>query len=268
MKRHSPSVRSITLRAVIAAVFTVLVSGSVSGPAQAGPSKSELQALKAHPYYGHDIIVMIDKALQGSSMNAQRLRLYQYDRTAKELTFVARWRISTGAESPKENAQGNVRPRTTLKGYYRPQVLDPDAYSRSWDGPMVFSLFYDHPRYAIHGTESYNYFKLGRRASGGCTRLTATNANKLYTMVDQLGKGWTFQVNRYTGRPVRSASGGYVTSWSYRALILIEEDGEMEPTHTGFMHRDVVFNSPSSGATHVNIPQQWTPPITISSLEK
>ncbi len=233
----------------------------------AGPSKSELRALKEHPYFGHNIIIMIDKAKQGTSLNAQRLRVYSYDPEEQELTFVARWRISTGAETPKANAHGNVRPRTTLKGYYRPQVLDPDAYSHSWDGPMIYSLFYDHPRYAIHGTESYNYFKLGRRASGGCTRLTAMNARKLFSMVDELGKGWTLQFNRHTGRPLRTESGGYVTAWGYRALVVIEEDGTQEPTHTGFMNRDVVYATADSGASHVTVPPQWTPPITVSQLE-
>lgn len=242
------------IAAPLLGICVMLAADMALSSALAAPTADELKKLRAHPYFGHNIIVVVDKGRAGSSLHAQRLRYYRYNPDTERLSFVARWRISTGAEIPKENEVGRVTPRTTLLGYYTVDVLQEDAYSNSWDGPMAFSVFYDFPRYAIHATEWFNYFRLGRRASGGCTRLHRDNAVQLFHEVSMLGKGWTYRVNRYTGRPATSASGTPVVQWSYRALIVIQENGTMEPTHFGLRPVNEIYATKNSVHNYIDFP--------------
>ena len=84
---------------------------------------------------------------------------------------------------------------TARKGYYTPtgtfaaQRLAEMWYSRKYDNsPMPHSIFFK-GGYAIHGT---GYVRaLGRPASHGCIRLAPGNAARLYSLVQQYGKGDT-----------------------------------------------------------------------------
>lgn len=90
----------------------------------------------------------------------------------------ATWRVSTARS-------GYWTPR----GSYRPFLLKRMHYSRKYDNsPMPHSIFFK-GGYAIHGT---GYVRaLGRPASHGCIRLAPGNAARLYSLVQQYGKGGT-----------------------------------------------------------------------------
>jgi lipoprotein-anchoring transpeptidase ErfK/SrfK len=90
----------------------------------------------------------------------------------------ATWRVSTARS-------GYWTPR----GSYRPFLLKRMHYSRKYDNsPMPHSIFFK-GGYAIHGT---GYVRaLGRPASHGCIRLAPGNAARLYSLVQQHGKGDT-----------------------------------------------------------------------------
>ena len=218
---------------------------AAAGPQAAEPADSE--RLAATPYYGYELILQIDKAPQGSSLNAQRLRAYRYHPDRRSLEFLARWHISTGAEAARENRLGRVTPRSTLTGYYPVETLKPTAYSNSWDGLMLYSMFYDVAGgYAIHATDPNKYARLGRRASGGCTRLEQKQARFLYKLVAALDKGWTLKLDRTTGAPVRDANARPVAQWGYKALVLIEDGSRLEATRLGFISADEVYKDAAS----------------------
>jgi len=248
---------SSRLRSALVFLSLLLLYQITSFPSvqAATPSKSDIQTVKNHPYFGYNIIIIVDKAKEGTSLNAQRLRYYRYNTNKEKIAFVARWSVSTGAEVPKKNELGRIARRTTLKGYFPVEELREDYYSNSWDGPMVFSVFYDYPRYAIHATEYYNYFKLGRRASGGCTRLKMEQALQLYDEIKDMGKGWVAKVNRHTGAMLKSSDGTPIMQWSYKALVVILENGQIEPTHFGFKHWDVVYATSKSVYDYVDYPR-------------
>ena len=152
-------------RAIVSlwAMLLALLAGA--GPLAAQPSGSERQRLLNHPYHGFELIVQIDKGLPGSSLHAQRLRVHRYVESEGRLDFIARWWVSTGAEEARENKIGRVTPRTTLVGTYPVEQLRDSGYSNSWDGLMLYSLFYDVAGgYAIHATDPNKYSKLGQRA--------------------------------------------------------------------------------------------------------
>lgn len=90
----------------------------------------------------------------------------------------ATWRVSTARS-------GYWTPR----GSYRPFLLKRMHYSRKYDNsPMPHSIFFK-GGYAIHGT---GYVRaLGRPASHGCIRLAPGNAARLFSLVQQYGKGGT-----------------------------------------------------------------------------
>lgn len=81
-----------------------------------------------------------------------------------------RWRVSTGRDGYE-----------TPSGSYRPQRLEREWYSRTYDdAPMPNSIFFS-GGYAIHGT--YDTGRLGRPASRGYVRLAPSNARQLYDLV-------------------------------------------------------------------------------------
>src|SRR5262245_49290538 len=90
----------------------------------------------------------------------------------------AYWRVSTARS-------GYWTPRGSL----RPYLLKRMHYSRKYDNsPMPHSIFF-RGGYAIHGTYYVRY--LGRPVSHGCVRLAPGNAARLYSLVQQYGKGGT-----------------------------------------------------------------------------
>lgn len=70
-------------------------------------------------------------------------------------------------------------------GSFRPQRLERDWRSRTFNmAPMPYSIFFHGP-FAIHGTNHVK--KLGTRASHGCVRLHPTNAATLFNLVRKHG---------------------------------------------------------------------------------
>jgi lipoprotein-anchoring transpeptidase ErfK/SrfK len=90
----------------------------------------------------------------------------------------ADWRVSTAR-----------RGYWTPRGSFRPYLLKRMHYSRKFDNsPMPHSIFF-RGGYAIHGT--YYVRSLGRPVSHGCVRLAPADAARLYSLVQQYGKGDT-----------------------------------------------------------------------------
>ncbi len=233
------------MRSVLSAI--ILSVAWLTGGAAFASSGPSVKELLEHPYHGYEIIIQIDKSSAGSSLNAQRLRIHRYHASTGEIEFVGRWHASTGAETPERDIKGRLSTRKTPTGFYKIDFLNQDAYSRAWDGPMLYAMYWDYNGgYAIHGTEEYNYFKLGQRASAGCTRLRLANARQLFTMIEGMGKGRTLKLNKRTGKPLYNAEGKPIVQRTYKALVLIEDEGELEVTRFGFRHRDEVYSGPNS----------------------
>lgn len=89
-----------------------------------------------------------------------------------------RWKVSTGRKG-----------YGTPTGTYRPTRMHKRYFSRKYDNaPMPYSIFF-RGGYAIHGTNSIK--ALGRPASHGCIRLHPSNAAKLFSLVNSVGRGNT-----------------------------------------------------------------------------
>ncbi len=107
-----------------------------------------------------DVVVRVDKAAQRMSVIVDGTPTYNFA-------------VSTGTAGGPPN------------GSYRPQRLERDWRSRTYNmAPMPYSIFF-HGGYAIHGTNAVS--RLGTRASHGCVRLHPSNAATLYNLVRQRG---------------------------------------------------------------------------------
>jgi lipoprotein-anchoring transpeptidase ErfK/SrfK len=86
------------------------------------------------------------------------------------------WNVSTGK-------RGFITPR----GTYAPKHMAKKYYSKKYyNSPMPYSIFFK-GGYAVHGTNALS--KLGAPASHGCIRLATGNAARLFSLVQQHGRG-------------------------------------------------------------------------------
>jgi lipoprotein-anchoring transpeptidase ErfK/SrfK len=119
-----------------------------------------------------EIVVRVDKSAQRMSVTVDGVPKYSFA-------------VSTGTAGGPPS------------GTFRPQRLERDWRSRTFNmAPMPYSIFF-HGGYAIHGTPHVG--RLGQRASHGCVRLHPTNAATLYNLVKQRGMASTRIIVGYGG---------------------------------------------------------------------
>lgn len=119
-----------------------------------------------------EIVVRVDKSAQRMSVSVDGVPKYSFA-------------VSTGTAGGPPS------------GTFRPQRLERDWRSRTFNmAPMPYSIFF-HGGFAIHGTPHVN--RLGQRASHGCVRLHPNNAATLFNLVKQHGMAHTRIIVGYGG---------------------------------------------------------------------
>jgi lipoprotein-anchoring transpeptidase ErfK/SrfK len=83
--------------------------------------------------------------------------------------------ISTGREQYERAKSGRWYFTTTPTGWFAPQSYIRRYWSGTWDALMEYAIFFN-GGVALHATTPDHYKDLGRRASGGCVRMTKPNA--------------------------------------------------------------------------------------------
>ena len=111
------------------------------------------------------------------SISEQRMTLTVVDKQGFAQTYV--WKVSTGKSG-----------FDTPTGAYKPTWLSIDHYSKEYDAPMPFAVFFK-GGYAIHATEAVA--RLGKPASHGCVRLAPANAAMFFDLVEAYGK-WNTKI--------------------------------------------------------------------------
>ena len=126
-------------------------SGTAQSAASPEPAKN-----------GSQILINVDKSLQEMTVFVDGIEKYQ-------------WPVSTG-----------VRGYSTPSGNFTASSMNKIWYSKQWDNaPMPHAIFFTKEGHAIHG--SLETKKLGRAASHGCVRVSPTNAETLFQLVEQNG---------------------------------------------------------------------------------
>jgi lipoprotein-anchoring transpeptidase ErfK/SrfK len=106
------------------------------------------------------------------SIGQQRMVLQVVDEKGISRTYI--WHVSTGK-----------RGYATPTGNYGATWLSPNHWSKKYDAPMPFAVFF-HGGYAIHATNAVA--RLGQPASHGCVRLAKDNAAMFFKLVREYGK--------------------------------------------------------------------------------
>ena len=125
------------------------------------------------------LVIMIDKAKEGTSDSAQTMDVYLDGK------LYAHWPVSTGRERWEKSASGRRYFSKTPVGKFRIYKRVKDYFSNTWQAPMPFAQFIV-GGIAIHATTESHYDQLRTRASGGCIRLRHENAEELWHLVREV----------------------------------------------------------------------------------
>jgi lipoprotein-anchoring transpeptidase ErfK/SrfK len=106
------------------------------------------------------------------SLSQQLMTLSVVDKAGLAKTYL--WKVSTGRKG-----------YATPSGAWNPTWLSVDHYSKKYDAPMPFAVFFE-GGYAIHATNAVA--RLGQPASHGCVRLAPENARMFFELVKTYGK--------------------------------------------------------------------------------
>lgn len=188
------------------------------------------QMVREELYPHFDLYLYVNKAPKG--VWAQKM--FIFERTPDgEFRQLFRWLASTGRERNERYFT------TTPVGVFK---LDPGRfremyYSVQWGGvAMPFAMFIDFSYasrksgIAIHGTRGRTENHLGRRASGGCIRLSVDNARMLYYLIrtNYAGMVPKFAYDRdrghtsKTGQFSRDEDGTVIMEPGYRVLLIVD----------------------------------------------
>ena len=106
------------------------------------------------------------------SISQQRMVLQVVNDNGAGRTYI--WKVSTGKAG-----------YDTPTGDYGPTWLSPNHWSKKYDAPMPYAVFFN-GGYAIHATDAVA--RLGQPASHGCVRLAKDKAAMFFQLVDEFGK--------------------------------------------------------------------------------
>ncbi len=192
------------------------------------------------PYF--DLFLYVSKSTPDKGSWAQRMFVLAKEKNQQEIfKLLHNWPVSTGKEELVEAPSGRKLGTHTPTGIFK---LDRDRFyedytSRQWKSPMPFAMFFDwdtegrRSGLAIHGSDAEGEKALGQRASHGCIRLSADNAQILFELIQNNYRGRVpmFAVNpnsgtmSTTGLLVRDESGRPKMTRGYKVLVFIEDFG-------------------------------------------
>lgn len=160
------------------------------------------------------VVLVINKAVRGPE--AQTMTVYHRGMLAY------RFAVSTGREREELAKSGRRYFSRTPVGWFSPTRTYEKYFSKTWQAPMNYSVFFV-GGIATHATTPSYYKDLGKRASGGCVRLTEKNAKIIYDLVLSEGHG---KVPKFTrdGRIERSIFGRIKMHKSWNTLIIVEDE--------------------------------------------
>ncbi len=165
---------------------------------------------KPEDYSRASVVAVINKSAVGSV--AQTMQVY----INGQLTYT--WKVSTGREMMEKRKNGKVGPTTTPVGYFRPTFITRLHKSQTWLADMPYAVFFN-GGIATHATSAVD--QLGKRASGGCIRLSLENAKIFFNLVKNAGVKSVPTINR-NGATQLNQAGQSVMSKRYDVLIIVE----------------------------------------------
>lgn len=168
------------------------------------PSRSEAEGLP-NPlddpdFSSYNLIVVISTEDDDFWGRGESLRVYK---RGEGLLYY--WLVSTGMPG-----------HDTAKGYFTPKGFSSRHWSREYDAPMMWSVFFRGGE-ALHSSlDRSSIADMGKAAeSHGCVHEEDYRAEEMFHLVGHSGYGAVDQINERTGRKTGS------TITAYRTLIII-----------------------------------------------
>lgn len=159
----------------------------------------------------YPIIIVVNKAATGPT--AQTAKLYENGALTHEFL------VSTGREQQEVAKSGKEYFTATPVGFFRPTRMVKNHWSVTWQAPMPNAIFFT-GGIAFHATTENYYPKLGTRASGGCVRLTMTDSEILFKLVETYGMDMIPNINVY-GEKTLKKDGSFAMANNWRTLIVV-----------------------------------------------
>jgi lipoprotein-anchoring transpeptidase ErfK/SrfK len=204
---QNEAVESVNLDAAFDAdeTFDVVSSVDVDGGEKLLSATPE-DLTRAH------VVVVINKSNVGST--AQTVNVY----VDGQLTYT--FKTSTGREKSETTKSGRKTVTTTPVGYFRIQGIERNHWSNAWKADMPYTVFFN-GGIALHATTKSHYAALGKRDSGGCSRLHPDNAKIFFELVKPLPVVSVDQIGR-DGKTVLDKAGNAVKVKNRDVLIIVE----------------------------------------------
>lgn len=151
-------------------------------------------------FSSYNLIVVISKDNDDFWGRGETLRVYQ-----RGSGLIYYWLVSTGMPG-----------HDTMAGYFSPKGFSSSHWSREYDAPMLWSVFF-HGGEALHSSLDRNSIAdMGKEAaSHGCVHEEDYRAEEMFHLVGHSGYGAVDQINEKTGRKTGA------TVMAYRTLIII-----------------------------------------------
>ena len=151
-------------------------------------------------FSSYNLIVVISKDNDDFWGRAETLRVYQ-----RGSGLIYYWLVSTGMPG-----------HDTMAGYFTPKGFSSSHWSREYDAPMLWSVFF-HGGEALHSSLDRNSIAdMGKEAeSHGCVHEEDYRAEEMFHLVGHSGYGAVDQINEKSGRKTGA------TVMAYRTLIII-----------------------------------------------
>jgi lipoprotein-anchoring transpeptidase ErfK/SrfK len=187
---------------------------------------------EVEPYF--NLYLYVSKAEAGPIAQ----HMFVYSRAADgTMSLLYDWPVSTGREKKEKTPSGRKTFTHTPEGSYK---LDPNRFhemwrSRAWNADMPWTMFFDltenggRSGLAVHAAGKGKISQLGRRASGGCIRLSPENAQFLFKLIQKEHAGLVpvFAMDgnstNVMGEAVHNADGSIQLTYGYKVLLHIED---------------------------------------------
>ncbi|MFS4460485.1 L,D-transpeptidase [Bdellovibrio sp. HCB2-146] len=177
-------------------------------------------------------IIVVNKSDTGPS--AQTVTVFEDGyQIAQDTVSTGREKLELKRRSSSCDGPSQSYYSITATGYYPVQQLVADHRSDTFDAAMPYAMFYDRKNgLALHQVTKSGQKNLGKRASGGCTRIRHEVIKDLFYKVART-RGASIPVFSYDGTPVLDENGKVKTSRTvslfnrrgpaYSAIVIIQD---------------------------------------------
>lgn len=141
----------------------------------------------AKAQYSERLVIVVNKAKQGTAVNAQTVEAFVDGQLAVRVQASTAKEIQVYAPPSKNYPEGRTYTAHTPEGVFHITSRSINHVSNTWQGAsMPFAQFFI-GGIALHATTPEHFSMIGNRDSGGCVRMLPPDAKYMWKLVDYVG---------------------------------------------------------------------------------